>query len=258
MAINKKLIHFKNKENFENEVANENILDKSIVFIQDSKEISTHGTVYKSINWNVLDSKYNFIDLGLPSKTLWADRNIGASSLGNSGLYFAWGEIEGYSRDSFTRQFNWGSYKFCNGTEKTLTKYNFNESYGIVDNLVELEEEDDAAFNDESILRIPTWSQIQELISNTTIQYVSNFEDSGVNGLKFISKINSNFIFIPSSGGIANGEVSGYNQYGYLLGRTLKSDNPRNILDYYWDTRLGQGNMPRAFGIPYRPILKIN
>lgn len=54
MAINKKLIHFKNKENFDKEVANENILDSSIVFIQDSKEISTHGTVYKSVNWSVL------------------------------------------------------------------------------------------------------------------------------------------------------------------------------------------------------------
>ncbi len=55
MAINKKLIHFKNKEDFENEVANNNILDSSIVFIQDSKEISTHGTVYKSVNWSILE-----------------------------------------------------------------------------------------------------------------------------------------------------------------------------------------------------------
>ena len=54
MAINKKLIHFKSKENFEKEVANENILDTSICFIQDSKEISTHGTVYKSVNWSIL------------------------------------------------------------------------------------------------------------------------------------------------------------------------------------------------------------
>ena len=54
MAINKKLIHFKNKENFEKEVANENILDTSICFIQDSKEISTHGTIYKSVNWSIL------------------------------------------------------------------------------------------------------------------------------------------------------------------------------------------------------------
>lgn len=55
MAINKNLIHFKKKENFENEVANNNILDSSIVFIQDSKEISTHGTVYKTVCWSILE-----------------------------------------------------------------------------------------------------------------------------------------------------------------------------------------------------------
>lgn len=57
MTINKKLIHFKSKENFEREVANENILDTSICFIQDSKEISTHGTVYKTVNWSILENK---------------------------------------------------------------------------------------------------------------------------------------------------------------------------------------------------------
>jgi hypothetical protein len=55
MAINKKLIHFKKKENFENEVANNNILSNSIVFIQDSREISTHGTVYKTVCWSILE-----------------------------------------------------------------------------------------------------------------------------------------------------------------------------------------------------------
>ena len=55
MAINKKLIHFKNKEKFEEELANNNILDSSIVFIQDSKEISTHGTIYKTVCWSILE-----------------------------------------------------------------------------------------------------------------------------------------------------------------------------------------------------------
>ena len=55
MAINKRLIHFKNKEKFKEELANNNILDSSIVFIQDSKEISTHGTVYKTVCWSILE-----------------------------------------------------------------------------------------------------------------------------------------------------------------------------------------------------------
>ena len=46
MAINKKLIHFKNKQKFNEELANGNILETSIVFIQDTTEIYTHGQLY--------------------------------------------------------------------------------------------------------------------------------------------------------------------------------------------------------------------
>ena len=67
MAINKKLIHFKHKENFDSEVAKGNILGSSIVFIQDAKEISTHGTVYKTVNWSVL-KKPKLITFSIQSK----------------------------------------------------------------------------------------------------------------------------------------------------------------------------------------------
>lgn len=46
MAINKKLIHFKTKENFQKELEAGNILDTSIVFISDTQEIWTHGQFY--------------------------------------------------------------------------------------------------------------------------------------------------------------------------------------------------------------------
>lgn len=55
MAINKKLIHFTKKSNFNTEVANGNILNTSICFIQDTKEIYTHGTLYKAIGWSILE-----------------------------------------------------------------------------------------------------------------------------------------------------------------------------------------------------------
>lgn len=46
MAINKKLIHFQNKTAFTTELNAGNILDTSIVFIKDTKEIWTHGQLY--------------------------------------------------------------------------------------------------------------------------------------------------------------------------------------------------------------------
>lgn len=54
MAINKKLIHFKEKSVFEEKRANNEILDTSIVFVKDAKEIWTHGQFYKSVNWSIL------------------------------------------------------------------------------------------------------------------------------------------------------------------------------------------------------------
>jgi hypothetical protein len=35
--------------------------------------------------------------LGLPSGTLWAKMNVGASTETDTGLYFAWGETQGYA-----------------------------------------------------------------------------------------------------------------------------------------------------------------
>lgn len=85
MAINKKLIHFKNKENFETEVANGNILDTSIVFIQDSKEISTHGTVYKTVCWSILEESSSEPESEDPDALLISDpdTDLEVSNIGN-------------------------------------------------------------------------------------------------------------------------------------------------------------------------------
>ena len=110
--VDSTLVHFKTKENFKREKGN--IQDTSIAFIKDSKQISTHDTVYNFVNWNVLDdnivevpSKYEFVDLGLPSGLKWASCNVGAEKPEDFGLYFAWGETEGYSGITSEKGFYW-------------------------------------------------------------------------------------------------------------------------------------------------------
>ena len=49
MVINKKLIHFNHKEDFEERNNAGDILDSSIVFVKDSHEIYTHGEQYQFI-----------------------------------------------------------------------------------------------------------------------------------------------------------------------------------------------------------------
>ena len=63
----------------------------------------------KSISMNEADGiigGHEYVDLGLPSGTLWATYNVGATSPYEKGQYFAWGEVE--PREDFS----WESYKF--------------------------------------------------------------------------------------------------------------------------------------------------
>ena len=59
-------------------------------------------------------NKIQLIDLGLPSGTLWAACNVGATSPEQAGLYFACGEISGFAADEegkLERAFFWENYK---------------------------------------------------------------------------------------------------------------------------------------------------
>ena len=63
----------------------------------------------------------------------WSTCNVGSAYPLQYGNYYAWGETKPKSN------YSWETYKWCNGTQNTLTKYCNNSSYGIVDNLTELE-----------------------------------------------------------------------------------------------------------------------
>ena len=58
------------------------------------------------------NSLYEFVDLGLPSGLKWASCNVGAEKPEDFGLYFAWGETEGYSGITSEKGFYWGDYKY--------------------------------------------------------------------------------------------------------------------------------------------------
>lgn len=241
MAINKKLIHFKTFENFnskklsandsntkytigiEGEIQNgsPDILYQSIVYIKDTQQQWTHGQLYNckdsNIKWSILKSQYEFVDLGLPSSLKWSTYNIGATKPEEIGLYFAWGETKGYivTKDEFYESVdNFDLYNITvinqDGTETTKT---FSQSdYIYYDSLKDvytkyvddstLEKSDDGSTAVESILRIPTAKECQELIDNTTPTWVENYNNSNVGGLLLVSNLNNNSIFIPNNGAV--------------------------------------------------------
>ena len=70
-------------------------------------------------------SEYVMVDLGLPSGLLWADRNIGASSPEDYGLYFQWGDTVGYTADQVGKDkvFDYSDYFDTTDGGNTFNKY---------------------------------------------------------------------------------------------------------------------------------------
>ncbi len=193
-----------------------------------------------------------YVDLGLPSGTLWATCNVGASSPEEYGDYFAWGETE--PKDYY----EWSTYKWCNGSETTMTKYCTKSSYGyngFVDNKTELDSEDDAAYvNWGPSWRMPTTEQQQELINNCSSVWTTQ---NGVNGRLFTGP-NGNSLFLPAAGYCWNESLYGVGSHGDYWSRTLFSSYPG--LAYYLsfssgDVRWsyyyrGSGHAVRAVRVP--------
>ena len=131
------------------------------------------------------------VDLGLPSGTLWADRNVGADSPEDYGDYFAWGET------STKSTYNWSTYKWCRGSYDTMTKYCTKSSYGTVDNKTVLDLEDDAAYvNMGTEWRMPTYDEQKELYSQCTWTWTTQ---NGTKGYK-VTGPNGKSIFLPAAG----------------------------------------------------------
>ncbi len=191
---------------------------------------------------------YHLIDLGLPSGTLWMDRNVGASSPEDAGLYFAWGEIQGYTADEVgkTKQFSWDDYKF--GKEKALNKYN------STDGLTTLEMTDDAANRyTNGKCKMPTKEQMQELIDGTTSTWTTQ---NGVNGRLFTSKTNGNSIFVPASGYGYYGSMVNVGSSGSLWSSSLYGD----YTDSAWHLSFNSGRVGlyyyyRCYGISVRGVV---
>jgi hypothetical protein len=142
-----------------------------------------------------------YVDLGLPSGTLWADRNVGADSPEAYGDYFAWGETTTKSI------YDWSTYKWCQSWT-TMTKYCTKSSYGTVDNKTVLDLEDDAAYvNMGAEWRMPTETQMSELRSKCTWAWPTQ---NGTKGYK-VTGPNGKSIFLPAAG-YRNG--SGLNNAG--------------------------------------------
>lgn len=193
---------------------------------------------------------HDYVDLGLPSGTLWATCNVGASRPEDYGDYFAWGETSGYK--SGKSDFSWSTYKWCNGAYDKLTKYCTKSSYGTVDNRTELSPDDDAAYvNWGSGWRMPSYDQQTELRKKCKWTWTSR---NGVAGYE-VKGPNGNLLFLPYAGYRDDTSLLNAGLSGYYWSRTLDSDYPDDAcyLGFYTG-RVGWDDHYRCYGQSVRPV----
>ena len=220
----------------------------SISDVMELVDIILHGDVPQVYTQCPDDHHPHLIDLGLPSGTLWACCNVGADKPEDYGDYFAWGEVTPKS------EYNWGTYKWCNGSNSTLTKYCTHSDYGndgFVDNKTVLEAEDDAAHaNWGGGWRMPTKAEFEELLANTTYEWTTQ---NGVNGRKFTST-NKGSIFLPA-GYRWNGELNGTGSRGDYWSSTLDESDPDGARYLRFDSAFVRTNDDsRGNGLSVRPV----
>ena len=184
------------------------------------------------------------IDLGLSVK--WASCNVGATQPWEYGGYYAWGETEEKS------DYSWSTYKYCNGSHDSMTKYCTSSSYGTVDNKTTLEASDDiATVKWGGSWRMPTDEEQQELINNCTCTWTTH---NGVNGYR-VTGPNGNSIFLPAAGYRDGTEVSYQGSRGYYWLSPLSRSSTLNAYYLYFSSSSYDWYSGyRSFGRTVRPV----
>ena len=199
----------------------------------------------------VNEETHEYVDLGLPSGTLWATCNIGSEAPEAYGDYFSWGETE--PKDIYDTS----HYKFNRGSGM-MTKYCTVSSFGsggMTDDLTELLPEDDAATaNWGKDWQMPSLAQVEELLDTffTTSKWTSL---NDFYGIKITSKKNGNWIFLPASGYVDGNSIYRRGSFGSFWSRSLREDAPRDAYDsgYMWSGILW-GADRRYMGENVRPV----
>ena len=213
----------------------------------DQSTITPIANVNLYAQW--LAPEHEYVDLGFPSGTKWATCNVGANSPEEYGDYFAWGETTPKST------YNWSNYKWCKGSEDTMTKYCTSSSYGTVDNKTTLDLSDDAAYtNWGSSWRMPTSVEFNYLKKVCTCTWTTQ---NGVNGYKVTSKINGNSIFLPAAGYRAS-SLNRAGSYGSYWRSSLSTGKSCYAGNLYFNSNsvISYGTDSRYYGRSVRPVLR--
>lgn len=196
---------------------------------------------------------YDYVDLGLSVN--WATCNVGASTEFEYGEYYAWGETEPKSN------YDWSTYKWCEGSRNTMTKYWNRGYYGneeFSDTLTVLSPEDDVAHVKwGGSWRMPTQPELNELRDNCTWSWRML---NGVYGCLITSNktgFTDRSIFLPAAG-CYDWRLERVGYYGNYWSSSVNSYEPyyAHCLDLTGGYE-GWG-IDRYYGLSVRPVCPVN
>lgn len=173
--------------------------------------------------------QFNWVDLGLPSGTLWLDRLVGAPSPSEPGLYYQWGAVNGHTA---TDGYNFDDESYI---EQGLDAIN--------SNLTESQDAARAFYGPAA--KMPSEEQVQELIQNTSIQ---NMENS----LRITSLINGESIVLYKGGCMVENSV--YEPYRLYIWLSLYHDSSRSYSLINQENTLNVSTAVRTFGLPVMAV----
>ena len=197
-------------------------------------------------------SGIEWVDLGLPNGTLWAKCNVGAFTETENGDYFMWGSTTPDNNHAC----NWENTPFNYGSSSyDSTHFQSNKSELLDDNN-NLKPEFDAAYKaTKGMGRMPTLTEVSDLVNNTSKQWVNNYKSSGVNGYKFTGR-NGNSIFIPAAGYRQNYLFTGRGDDGTVWTSSLYTSNFERALslDFTSSEIVANFDTLRYNALPVRPV----
>ena len=203
-----------------------------------------------------------YVDLGLSTRLKWAACSIGTQNEYEHGLFFQWGDTEGFyttdkdasvtrtgtfnfesvkgtpwtvTQQGFQKVFDWAHYKYCNGSNTTMTKYCTNSSYGTKDDKTTLAPEDDAAIQNlrsqsgHEKARMPTATEYLTLRNETLWVWcpggnvgIKKTDESGNESIEYIAYPVGYFVFKTDSDKKQTGTFD-KDEKGNLTAYTAKS-----------------------------------
>ena len=205
---------------------------------------------------DLLFNKDDVVDMGLPSGTLWAKHNIGATKETDYGWYFAWGERMGYENANARNTALGRSDGF------TQAAYDTTSAAAITTNLT--------ANNDVAHLllggkwKTPSKTQMMELFNSNYTDYIDANGNvisgdnkmitfNGIRGLLLRSKTNKNILFFPASG-ICGNSIGERGVRGDYWSSTFYSSSQAYNLYFASSVGYPQSKSARSTGRSIRPV----